>query len=114
MGVFFANIPYDLHLKYEQYYQSILYVVFMMVGMDIEAEVETNDGRIDAVVKLSDHIFLFEFKLDKSAKEALQQIKDNAYYQKYRLHAKTMTLVGANFNSKKRIVDDWASELDQP
>jgi|LakMenEpi03Aug12_release.lakeMendotaPanAssembly.Ray.scaffolds.fasta_scaffold285393_1 hypothetical protein len=111
--VFFANVPYNLHLKYEQYYQSIFYTLFTMIGMEITAEVETNDGRIDAVVELTDHIFLFEFKIDKSAKDALQQIKDNHYYHKYRLHNKPMTLVGANFNSKTRTVDDWTSELDK-
>lgn len=111
--VFFANVPYHLHLKYEQYYQSIFYTLFMMIGMEIAAEVETNDGRIDAVVELADHIFLFEFKIDKSAQEALQQIKDNRYYHKYRLHNKPLTLVGANFNSKTRTVDDWRSELDK-
>lgn len=111
ISVFFANVPYNLHLKYEQYYQSIFYTLFMMVGMEITTEVETNDGRIDAVVELADHIFLFEFKIDKSAQAALQQIKDNRYYHKYRLHEKPITLVGANFNSTTRTVDDWTSEF---
>ncbi|MEM7132578.1 MAG: AAA family ATPase [Chloroflexota bacterium] len=112
MSVFFTNIPYDLQLKYEQYYQSILYTVFMMLGLDIEAEVETNEGRIDAVVELSDHILLFEFKIDKNAQEAPQQIKENKYYEKYQLHNKEMTLIGANFNSQTRTVDDWISETN--
>ena len=111
MSAFFANIPYDLQLKYEKYYQSLFYVIFMMLGMEIEVEVETNAGRIDAVVALNDEILLFEFKIDKTAQEALQQIKDNKYYQKYRLHHKKMTLVGANFNSQTRCVDEWDSEM---
>ncbi len=113
ISVFFANIPYTLHIKYEQYYQSIFYTLFMLVGLEVNAEVVTNDGRIDAVIELADHILLFEFKLDKSAEEALQQIKKNQYYQKYRLHNKQMTLIGANFNSARRTVDEWVSELEQ-
>lgn len=82
----------------------------MLLGLEIAAEVATNTGRIDAVVELVDHILLFEFKIDKSAQATLQQIKTNQYYEKYRLRNKKMTLVGANFNSTTRAVDDWVSE----
>jgi len=111
LGVFFANIPYDLQLKYEQYYQSIFYTIFVMLGTEIEVEVRTNIGRIDAVVTLADKILLFEFKIDKSAEEALQQIKTNEYYQRYRLSEKTVKLIGANFNSTTRSIDEWLSEI---
>ncbi|MEZ4661838.1 MAG: AAA family ATPase [Caldilineaceae bacterium] len=67
LQVFFANVPYQIHLKYEKYYQTIFYLIFKLIGLRIDAEVETNVGRIDAVVEVADHIFLFEFKLDKSA-----------------------------------------------
>ncbi len=110
LDVFFANVPYTIHLKHEKYYQSLFYLIFTMLGLRIEAEVTTNDGRIDAVIALSDHIFLFEFKLDGSAKTALTQIKEHQYYQKYRLQPKLITLVGANFNSEKRKVDAWETE----
>lgn len=56
------------------------------------------------MIELNDQIFHFKFKLDKSATAALQQIKDHAYYQKYRLKGKPITLVGANFDSAKRKV----------
>jgi hypothetical protein len=114
LGVFFANIPYDLHLAQEKYYQTIFYLVFRLLGIYTEAEVKTNDGRIDAVVVLKNDIFLFEFKLDDSADEALKQIKDSQYAQKYRGKGKPITLVGANFDSKKRTATSWKSEIDKP
>jgi len=107
LGVFFANIPYDLHVKHEKYYHTIFYLLFMLVGFRTTAEVQTNDGRIDAVVEVPDHIYLFEFKMDKSADDALTQIENHQYYQKYQLHGKPITLVGENFDSKTRTVDDW-------
>ena len=110
LGVFFANIPYDLHVKQEKYYQTIFYLLFTLIGFRAHAEVQTNDGRIDAVVEFDDHIYLFEFKLDKSAEEAMNQIKSHQYYQKYQLHGKPITCIGANFNTKKRTVDDWKAE----
>jgi len=76
----------------------------------IDAEVRTHDGRIDAVVELDERIYLFEFKLDKDAKVALQQIQDHAYYQKYQLRGKPITCIGANFNTTKRMIDDWQTE----
>jgi len=107
LAVFFANVPYNLHLKREQYYQTIFYVVFKMLGTEIDVEVLTNDGRIDAVAEVSDRIYLFEFKLDKSASEALAQVQKHEYYQKYVLRGKPISCVGANFSTESRTVDDW-------
>lgn len=106
----FANIDYDLHLDYEKYYQTIFYLIFKLIGVRIDAEVRTHDGRIDAVVELDERIYLFEFKLDKDAKVALQQIQDHAYYQKYQVRGKPITCVGANFSTTKRMIDDWQTE----
>ena len=75
----------------------------------IAAEVKTGNGRIDAVIEVSEHIYLFEFKLNKDAMVALDQIQDKAYYQKYRLHGKPVTQVGVNFDTATRTVTDWKS-----
>ncbi|MEM7534402.1 MAG: AAA family ATPase [Chloroflexota bacterium] len=85
-----------------------------LMGLDIQAEVTTNVGRIDAVITLDDHIYIFEFKFNKTAKEALAQIHQRKYYQKYLSHAKPITLVGANFSQAAKGVDEWLSELHQP
>jgi len=107
LKVFFANISYDLHLKNEKYYQTIFYLIFKLMGLPIEAEVKTNDGRIDAVAEVEDHIYIFEFKLDGSADKALTQIEDKEYAQKYGLRGKPITKVGVNFDSKKRQIGKW-------
>jgi hypothetical protein len=110
LAVFFANIDYALYIHQERYYQTIFYLIFTLIGLRITAEVHTNQGRIDAVAELTHRIFLFEFKLDGSAEEALQQIKTHDYAQKYRLKGKPLTLIGANFDSTQRKVTDWKSE----
>ena len=114
LTVFFANIPYDLHLAQEKYYQTIFYLIFRLLGVYADAEVKTNEGRIDAVIEMHDHIFLFEFKMDRSAADALQQIKDQNYGQKYQLQDKPITLIGVNFDSTKRTVTEWKSEILYP
>jgi len=110
LGVFFANIDYALYIDKEQYYQTIFYLFFKLMGLRIQAEVHTDQGRIDAVVELEHQIYLFEFKLDKSADEALQQIETHDYTRKYGLSGKPMTLVGANFDRTQRQVTEWVQE----
>ena len=80
-----------------------------MFGFNIEAESCTNDGRIDAVVQTDVHIYLFEFKLDDDD-TALSQIKEKAYFRKYLLFSKKITLIGVNFDSEKGQLIDWQSE----
>jgi hypothetical protein len=109
LAIFFAQVPYPIQLKDEKYYQTIFYLIFKLLGLKIDAEVVTNQGRIDAVVELTDHIYLFEFKLDGTAEEALAQIKTNRYYERYQSSAKQILLVGANFSTEKRRVDGWTS-----
>ena len=114
LKVLFANIDYDLHLDYEKYYQTIFYLLFRLMGLRIQAEVKTNDGRIDAVVELAARIYLFEFKLNQSAQAALDQITTHAYYDKYLLQRKPIICVGVNFNTTKRTVDEWKTSDVMP
>ena len=51
MKIFFADIPYDIQLANEKYYQTIFYIVFRLIGLRIEAEARTSIGRIDAVAR---------------------------------------------------------------
>jgi hypothetical protein len=83
MKTFFATIPYTINLKNEKYYQTIFFSIFTLLGLDIEVECSTNKGRIDAVVKVENKVYIFEFKLHGTAEDALKQIKEREYYQKY-------------------------------
>ncbi|MCB0079903.1 MAG: AAA family ATPase, partial [Caldilineaceae bacterium] len=107
LKIFFANIDYDLHLRNEKYYQTIFYLIFMLMGLKIQAETKTNDGRIDAVIEVKDRIYIFEFKLDKNAQTAIDQLIDKEYAQKYSERGKTITQVGVNFNSAAGQVSEW-------
>jgi len=110
----FANIDYDLHLNQEKYYQTIFYLIFKLMGLRIAAEVKTNAGRIDDVVETADRIYLFEFKLDKDAESALQQVNEQRYSQKYQLQGKQITCVGVNFNTTTRNVNEWKTLEVEP
>lgn len=89
-------------------------MIFKLIGLRIGAEVKTGNGRIDAVVEVANRIYLFEFKLDQDATVALDQLKHKAYYQKYRLHGKPITQVGANFATTTRTITDWQAAPVDP
>lgn len=67
-------MPYELSENTERHYQAIFYVVFTLMGQFVETEVRS--ARVDAVVKTKDFIFVFEFKLNGTAEEALKQIDE--------------------------------------
>jgi hypothetical protein len=107
----FKTIPSQIFIKEaESYYHSLIYLVFFYLGQYTESEVNTNDGRLDCVVKTPTHIYVLEFKLNKSAEKALQQIKDKAYAEKYRADPRQKVLVGVNFSSALKTVEGWVSE----
>ncbi|MBQ3288524.1 MAG: ATP-binding protein [Kiritimatiellae bacterium] len=113
LRAFFANIPYDLtDRQNEQTWQAIVYAVLRAMCATVNAEVRTNDGRMDMVVDLPNDIYIVEFKLDRPAAEAMEQMKGKDYAGKYALSGKRVTLVGISFSSGKRtIVEELVEEF---
>ena len=107
---FFASIPYDLDNRTEKHYHTIFYLLFSMMGLYIESEVRSAAGRADAVLKTETHIYVFEFKLDGSADDALRQIDSRGYLVPYMSDGRTVVKVGVNFNSETRTVSEWKAE----
>jgi hypothetical protein len=108
---FFKNIPCDIQIENEKYYQTIFFIIFRLIGLFIEAEARTSTGRIDAVAQTEKYVYIFEFKLNRSAAEALRQIHDKEYYQKYLGSGREIILVGAKFSTKKHNIADWKTEV---
>jgi len=101
----FASIPYNNYTnnnisKAEGFYASVVYVYLQSLGFDIIGEDVTNKGRIDLTVKLNDKIYIIEFKVGKG--EALAQIKEKKYHEKYLNENKDIYLVGINFDEKEK------------
>ena len=110
---FFADIPYSMtDRQNEQMWQTICYVVLRSIGVNVNGEVQTHDGRMDMVVDLPNDIYIVEFNLDRPASEAMEQIKGRDYAGKYALSGKRITLVGISFSSEKRtIAEDLVEEI---
>jgi hypothetical protein len=82
-------------------------MVMKLVGFRIETEILTIDGRIDAVIKTKQNIYIIEFKINQDAEKAIHQIQEKKYAAKYALDNRKKMLLGINFNSETRVIDDY-------
>ena len=110
LRAFFADIPYELNDKTERHYQAVFYLVFRLLGQYIEVEERSAKGRADAVVKTKEHIYVFEFKLDGSADDALKQIDEKGYLLPYSVDSRRLWKIGVSFDSKERNLGEWKIE----
>jgi hypothetical protein len=103
----FKSLPYELwQRENEHFYHAIIHLTFTLLGVYVQSEVQTSGGRMDALIRLKDYIYCIEFKLDKSADEAIQQIKDKGYLTPFALENKKRIAIGINFSTEKKKVEE--------
>jgi len=105
----FSGIPNVLFVKKEAYYSSVIYTILALVGINAEFEQMNNLGRLDCAIKISDKVYIFEFKLNQPAEEALKQIKDKKYADKYDKGLKKY-LIGVELCDNLRNIKNYAFE----
>ncbi|MBQ7200966.1 MAG: PD-(D/E)XK nuclease domain-containing protein, partial [Eubacterium sp.] len=76
-------------------------------GQFTMTEVHSAKGRADCIVETDDYVYVFEFKRDSTADEAIKQIDDMGYAKPYAADPRTLIKIGANFDSKERNLDGW-------
>ena len=103
----FASGDYQVAGDAELYFQNAVWVVFKMIGFYTEVERHTSDGRMDMLIQTRDFIYILEFKLDKSADEALQQIENKQYAKPFEHDTRTLYKIGVNFSSHSRRIEGW-------
>ncbi len=109
----FASIPYNIFpADRESCFHSIIYLVLKLIGISVSVEVETNIGRIDAVVESAHSFFIFEFKMGKP-EDVLEQIKDRKYYEGFLGSQKNITLIGIGFSTVERNLSGYKIETIQ-
>ena len=104
----FANITYTVESDpFEHYFQSVIYLVFTLLGKFCQCEMHTYTGRIDCQVQTRDYIFLFEFKRDESAEAALAQIDSKDYALPFVADGRKLYKIGVAFDSVSRKLTGW-------
>jgi hypothetical protein len=107
LRAFFEGIPYDLNDRTERHYQVVFYLVFTLLGQFLQTELKSAKGRADAVVWTPTHVFVFEFKLNGTAEEALAQIADKGYAVPWEADGRTVVKVGVEFDKETRNLGRW-------
>ena len=111
LKAYLESIPYQDSKFDENHYTQMLYVVFSMLGVNIQSQVRTANGRIDAVVSTKDFIYVIEVKLNDTPENALKQINEKGYLLPYTLDGRKLFKIGVEFTTgKERQVKRWIIE----
>lgn len=103
---YFASMPFKLRISGEHDLRNAIYIFISLVGIKVQAELETSDGAIDITFQTPDYIYIIELKYNKSARSAINQIEEKEYVLPFATDERKKYLIGANFNSRKRRFDD--------
>ncbi len=112
MQSLFADFQYDAFdlRRLEQHYQDVLFILVKLMGLYTRIEYRTASGRIDMVIMTPGYIYVMEFKLDRTAEEALAQIDSKGYMLPFRADGRRFIKIGANFSTQLRGIDSWIIE----
>ena len=112
-----ADIPYDVRCSKsdgkarERDFQYTFYLIFRMLGgWKVYAEKASGQGRADCIVETDRYVYIFEFKLDGTAEEALRQIEEKGYARPYAGDSRCLFRIGASFSSRIGNIEDWKIE----
>ncbi|MDE6553091.1 MAG: ATP-binding protein [Muribaculaceae bacterium] len=99
LAIVFKNLPYDDNN--ESTYRAVTFLISVLSGVPSLTELHSYKGRSDLEVFAGRNIYIFEFKYNKSLKEAMQQIYDRDYAGRYAMDTRQIYLIGANFIEDK-------------
>ena len=110
----FALLPYpagsDIESVTEQNFQNVIFMTLTMMGKYARTEVHSAKGRADCILETGEYVFVFEFKRDGSAKDALAQIEEQGYALPYKADKRKVFKIGVNFSSSERNITEWEVE----
>ncbi len=110
---FLSSIPYEANKDerakdYETHFSYTFYIIKRLLSCYTTLiEKQNSKGRADVIIESDNDIYIFEFKLDGSAKEALRQIETQQYALPYLNDSRTVHKIGVNISSESRTVCEW-------
>ena len=116
---FLAETPYSMRPKKDQkdresYFHYTFYLIMRLISCyTVYTEKQLSEGRADCIVETPGYVYLFEFKLDGTAAEALQQIEDRGYAKAYEADTRALYKIGASFSSKTGTIEEWEERREK-
>ena len=115
---FLASIPYEADkdvraLDFETHYQYTFYIINRLLSCYTTLiEKQNSKGRSDIIIESANDIYIFEFKLDGSAEEALRQIEEKQYALPYLTDRRRLHKIGVNISGETRTVSEWKTAAE--
>ena len=107
----YASTPADKEKLLERDFQNVIYLTFLLLGQFVRVEQHSAKGRADCIVETDNFIYIFEFKRDSTADEALSQIDTLGYAKPFAADSRTLIKVGASFSSAERNLTEWKTRI---
>ncbi|MDE6577065.1 MAG: ATP-binding protein [Muribaculaceae bacterium] len=107
----FADTESQSESNKEIHFQNMMAISCKMLGLTVHTEIRSSAGRCDMIIETLRYIYIFEFKVDGSAEEALAQIIKKDYAGRYGIDCRQIFLIGANFSTTTRtLTTPWLIE----
>ena len=113
LTAFFASIPYpmrrnkDEHDSERDFHYTFYLILRLLSTFVVYTEKQMSQGRADCIVETDKFVYIFEFKLNGTADEALRQIEDRGYAKPYAADKRTLYKIGCSFSSETGTIEDW-------
>ena len=112
---FLASIPYSVResngeKSHERQFQYTVYLIMRLIGScrnTVYHEKATSKGRADCVIETPRYVYIFEYKLDRPAAEAMAQISDHGYAEPYAHDSRAVYAIACSFSSETGTISDW-------
>jgi hypothetical protein len=104
---FFDGGDYQVAGRVELYLQNVLWALFKLLGLYVDVERHTTDGRMDILMQTPGYVYILELKIDESADAALEQIERKQYAKPFEGDGRTVYKIGISFSSETRRVREW-------
>ena len=105
-----AGTPYDLVKDLENHYQNVMYIITKLMGLYVQAEYRTLNGRIDLLIGTKEYLYIIELKFNGTAQQAIQQINNKEYSLPFEQQERKIIKIGANISTKTRNIENWIIE----
>lgn len=106
-----AGTPYELVRDLENHYQNVMYIITKLMGLYVQAEYRTINGRIDLLIGTKDYLYIIELKFNGTAEQAIEQINKKEYSLPFEQEGRTIIKIGANVSPETRNIENWIIEL---
>ena len=109
----FAKLPYTTaggekaDAVIEQNFQNVIYIVFILLGQYAQVEQHSAFGRADCIVQNKNCVYIFEFKRDDTAENALKQIEEKKYAEQFASDKRRLFKIGVSFSTQERGIAEW-------